>query len=164
MYVCLPNDYYCSSQATPSVCDSMCSLEAEWVNGFDFLKATHWICCRTPILYLTPAYPKVRRTIKLALTLGIVQFLQLILHHYPKWKVDLSRGSKWVRLGLNFLLTFCMSLTSLWIIKRLAEHVGINLSDIAILRFVYIYMFLFLMSWTISCSSLANIYFSDLMM
>ncbi len=120
------------------MCSPTCSLEAEWKDTFDFLNASRWVCCRTPVLYLTTAYPKVRRAIKLALTLGIVQYLQLLLHHYPNWRPELLRCSRWVRPSLNSLLTFCLCLTSWWTITWVASKFVGNFPENAILRYVYV--------------------------
>lgn len=111
----------------------------------------NWCCTATPVLYLTPEYPKVRRTLKLVLVVGLLQFGQLILHRFPSWRADLSHGRfhRGKRTTLHFLLLGCLCLTGAWLVRWLGVHFGVNLLDRGPLRDYREFGLWLLFAWTL---------------
>ncbi|CAM9719523.1 unnamed protein product, partial [Ectocarpus sp. 4 AP-2014] len=115
------------SQAFPFHLKWQSFLEAARQDGVaDRLQS--FVCVRTPLLYLTRQYPNPRRTMSAVLVVGLVQYVQILLHRFPNWRADMRPSGKKGRLCVHFSLLACLILTGRWLVGWMFLQLGLDLA------------------------------------
>jgi hypothetical protein len=101
-------------------------------------RLARWICVESPLQYLTNHYPTAQRALKLTVVLGMLQWLQVLLHQFPNFSKDFfsgagdsarrrrkfrSRGSIYMPVMMIFLVLLLL-LSAVWMLGWLGHHLS----------------------------------------